>query len=746
MNIRPLVIIGSMLLVPPAVRAADDFADPSERAAWLWKDGDGAFRLFRNTFESDGSPMVVDVSADMRYVFKLDGKRIGRGPDRGTIDNWTWRRYELPLAPGRHVLEAVVRHGGTPPLAQVTWRPGFILAAQAPYDEVLTTGKGVWKVASVGQVDFGGETGGAFGLGLPEVVTGNSPEFVSPDDEAFSPPEVVRPPTPPNGYCHRLPGWKLSKTTLPAQLERVFIPSDFSPFTVPAHAADERAFDLGGYFCAYPELTVTGGDGAVLTLAWAEDKSRLGSAFADTFLPTGGTNRFSTSWFRAGRFCRLSVKTGDAPLVVTGFTLGETRYPLEVNGSFAGDDPSLGAVAEICRRTIELCSHETTFDCPYYEQLQYLGDSRVQFLAHAALTSDDRLEKRAIELFESSLGADGMMAMNCPVGGPASVSATYTMFYPLMLDDCVRWREGRDWARRRLPSMARVMEGLAVLENGEGLLENLPGWNFIDWTDWGDDAPRFGAEPSGLNIASGKLSSIENLLYVLALRAAADVQSAVGDAALAEIYRRRAERAGRAIVARFWDEPRGLVADDPAHRSFSEHAAALSILADILDDAKRVRTIRALRNDRSLVRASVYFSHYLFSAYFKADMADVFLRRLDLWRDYVKGGHVTTLESPPPSRSECHGWGAHPVFHFASGLAGVTPDAPFFARVRIAPQPGGLGRIAGRVPHPKGTVEVELTFTDGHARGRIRLPEAVEGVFVWRGRERPIKGEVSIDE
>lgn len=737
----------ALLVVLTASRlAAEPLRDPQTCAAWLWKEGDGAFRLFRCTFESDGSPATIGVSADMRYVLKLDGRRIGRGPDRGTVERWTWRRYELPLTPGRHVLEAVVRHGGTPPLAQTTWRPGFILSAEGRYDALLTTGKGAWSVAMVGDVRFGGETGGAFGLGLPEIVKGDAPEFAEPDPSSFSAPDIVRSPVPPNGYCHAKPGWKMSETTLPEQLDRAFTPTNFAPFTVSANSSAERTFGLGGYVCAYPELIVSGGRGATLSLSWAESEGRLEKAFTDTFVPTGGTNRFSLSWFRAGRYCRLSVRTGDEPLKVEDFVCHETRYPIPVTGAFACDDPTLVRVAGICRRTIEVCSHETTFDCPYYEQLQYLGDSRIQFLAQVALTADDRLAKRAIELFESSQRTDGLMPMNCPVGGPASESTTYTMFYPLLLNDYVRWRGDRDWARRRLPALAHLMEGLASHANEEGLLEGLPGWNFIDWTDWGWRDPDFGDEPSGTGLSAGQLSAIENLLYVCALQSAASVEDAVGAPALARLYRERADRVRQAVVARFWDESRGLLADDPQHRQFSEHAAALAILSEALSGDKLARCIRALLDDRTLVRASVYFSCYVFSAYFRSGHAESFLKRLDLWRSYARDGYETTLESPAPSRSECHGWGAHPLYHFTAGLAGVTPDAPFFGRVRIAPQPGGLKRISSRVPHPKGNIDVDLSFSGERVGGRVRLPDGVDGVFVWHGRERPIKGEVEINE
>jgi len=48
-------------------------------------------------------------------------------------------------------------------------------------------------------------------------------------------------------------------------------------------------------------------------------------------------------------------------------------------------------------RTARLCAHETYMDCPYYEQLQYVGDTRVQCLVSLFDSGDARLMRNAIE-------------------------------------------------------------------------------------------------------------------------------------------------------------------------------------------------------------------------------------------------------------------------------------------------------------------------------------------------------------
>ncbi len=137
---------------------------------------------------------------------------------------------------------------------------------------------------------------------------------------------------------------------------------------------------------------------------------------------------------------------------------------------------------------------------------------------------------------------------------------------------------------------------------------------------------------------------------------------------------------------------------------------------------------------------TVYFSHYLFETYFKFNRPDLFLTRLDLWRGFVRDGLRTPPEAPGlRGRSDCHAWGAHPLFHLQTGIAGIRPDADGFARVRIAPQPGSLKFVRATMPSPKGDISVDLAFADGNASGTITLPPGLMGVFVWKGVETPLK-------
>ena len=59
------------------------------------------------------------------------------------------------------------------------------------------------------------------------------------------------------------------------------------------------------------------------------------------------------------------------------------------------------------------------------------------------------------------------------------------------------------------------------------------------------------------------------------------------------------------------------------------------------------------------------------------------LRRIEVWKELVDKGFRTVIERPDPSRSDCHAWGSHPIFHAATGFGERRP--PF----ALGPQPMG---------------------------------------------------------
>jgi hypothetical protein len=60
--------------------------------------------------------------------------------------------------------------------------------------------------------------------------------------------------------------------------------------------------------------------------------------------------------------------------------------------------------------------------------------------------------------------------------------------------------------------------------------------------------------------------------------------------------------------------------------------------------------------------------------------------------------------------------------------------------VRITPHLGPLQQAEGRVPHPRGEIDVRLTRTaEGGLRAEVTLPPGLDGVLEWGGQETALR-------
>lgn len=508
--------------------------------------------------------------------------------------------------------------------------------------------------------------------------------------------------------------------------------------------------DLEDYYCVYPVIVTTGGGGGSVSLRWAEslyetpdagekrkgDRNQVDGKYflgvGEWFWLDGGTNReYETLWWEAGRYLELFVETLDEPLELN-LILKETRYPLEMAASFESSDPRLGETVPVLMRGLQMCAHETYVDCPYYEQLNYVGDARLEALITYAVSGDDRLARKAVALFDASRGAEGLVQSRYP-SRVRQVIPPFALLWVGMVHDFAMWRDDPAFVRSMMKGVRAVIDAFAGFRNAEGLVEGpREWWNFVDWVPgWKNGVP-----PDGEFGVSGVI----NWQYICALRWARELEEQFGEPELAARCGRLAGEVAGAVERVFWEPVRRMFADDAGRTRFSEHAQCLAILSGVLDEARCAEVATGLLTSTELARTTIYFSHYLFEAYREiaervpgraGEATSAMFERLLLWFGLRERGFVTPFEEPEPSRSDCHGWGSHPLFHYFATVLGVRPGGAGFGKVAVTPRMGHLTEVKGRMPHPNGEIEVELRREGQGVRGRVVLPEGVGGRFRW---------------
>jgi len=603
---------------------------------------------------------------------------------------------------------------------------------------------------------------------------------------AYRPAEVVQPPL--TEYAHRFgyhygysqPGWTLFPSTLPDQVDRTIrtgkaVAASDRPLppgerlraedarhpslpgwqllldgrrslTIPEHSKAFLLWDLDDYYCAYPVLEISGGAGASVTWGWEEslfldeanwNKGNRSEIIGknvkcrgDCFTTDGRRRVFTTHWWRSGRYCLLNIETKSAPLTLHRVALNETRYPLEMEGAFRCSDADMPALVRLCLRGLQMCSHETFLDCPRYEQLMYVGDTRIQMLITYVVSRDDRLVRRGIELFDYSRVNRGFVNERYPSRDIQHCSP-FALIWPLMLRDYAYWRNDLEWVRDRMIGLRAMFEQFQPYRNEDGLLEALPGWPFLDWVpEW-----KLGIPPDAAEGVSGPL----NLFYILSLQAAADLERILGEPLLARRNYEQARDVARAAVGRFWDERRGLMSDNLAHTEFSEHSQCLALLTGAIAGGRAQRALRGLLTAPDLKRASCYFRFYLFEVLRRMGRAEPIIPGLEPWKQMLRSGFRTPPENGINStRSDCHAWASHALFHLYTSIAGILPASPGFRTVRIEPKLGPWKELHCTMPHPDGEIAFDLVSTRAGWKTRVALPAGISGTLVFAGKQVPL--------
>ena len=152
-----------------------------------------------------------------------------------------------------------------------------------------------------------------------------------------------------------------------------------------------------------------------------EGKKFLGSY--DIFIADGGKNReFSTLFWRAFRYLQIEIKTSDEPVTIKDFKTIYNAYPLQERGNFESNDIKLKNIWNACWRTLRLGAQETYISDVYFEQMQYIGDTRVQALATLYSSGDVLLLKNALETFDNSRIPDGLTYSRYPSNIPQIIA------------------------------------------------------------------------------------------------------------------------------------------------------------------------------------------------------------------------------------------------------------------------------------------------------------------------------------
>jgi len=721
---------------------------------------------FRKSIELANKPVafVIHVSADNRYKLYVNGMLVSLGPTRGDTYYWNYETVDLApyLTSGKNIVAALVwNEAQFRPEAQISTRTGFILQGNTPAEDILNTNNS-WKCIK----DNGHQPipGWFFAASKGEMVDMNQAvkgDWTSAnyDDSAW--------PMAGRVMDGKLKGmawgvdWALVPSTLP-QREMTYqripvlryavgisVPASFpatkTQVTIPANTTAVLLLDQTFETNAYVTLNFSGGKDAGISLGYAESLYAKGSrdhkdnrnevdgkqfiGRIDSLISDGSNGAtYTTLNFRTYRYLRIIVTTKNDPLVIDDIYGTFTGYPFKHTAVFNSDSTVIQKMLNIGWRTARLNAWDTYTDCPYYEQLQYIGDTRIQAMISYFNTPDDRLARNAITEIDHSRLTEGITHSCYPSKGTQVISP-FSLWYIGMLHDYWMYRGDNNFIKDKLLGERGILDFFSKLQGPDGSLTHTPYWAFVDW------AGNLGGQLGGGSAA------IYDLQLLWAYQQAADMEGKIGLHDYAVIYAQKVAQLKATIQSKYWDPVKKLYADTKDKTSYSQHANSLAILTGVVSEANMPAVVNGLLNDKSLTQCTIYFKYYLNLALVKGGKGNDYMNWLDIYRENMKMGLTTWAEysDVATSRSDCHAWGASPNIEFFRTVLGIDSDAPGFTKIKVEPHLGPLTKASGEIPHPNGKVAVDYKLDNGKWKISVNLPAGTSGILVWGAKTYLLK-------
>ncbi len=728
---------------------------------------------FRKTVSLDQIPekLVVHVSADNRYNLFVNGKRVCYGPAKGDLKTYKYDIIDIApyLKSGKNILAALVYNAGKDkPMSFLSAQTAFFLKSEddqfrhfdtdpswmtykntayqpISYYEMLFKERWFYGYYACGPGDDVDASKYPWGWENNDFNDGN---WLKSEELTFDGP------TPWNLVPRNIPFMdnhsvypktvRKIEGNVPRKVWREYF-KKMHNWMIPKNSEVSILIDYEVLTMGYPELKITGGKGSTIQVKYAEAlyeevnlKAHRDSVnhltmygVWDVFRPDGQERTFRPLWKRCFRYVQFVVKTGDEPLEIISHHNEYSGYPYPEMATFQSDNQKLNEIFEISLRTLQMCSGETYYDTPFYEQLSYGGDNRPIGTNSIYNSTDDRLFREVMRLYPQSENREtGLFKSAYPSRFDFDMGS-WSLAWIQSLWDYYYFRGDKVYVSQFVENIEKVLGFYERhMDESMGILGAVRNQNFMDWSVTKGSIPRKNEE--GLINHSVLLT----LYFVHAIDCAVNLYNEIGEEENAKKWESLSSQIKKAVNNHCWDKEKQLFKDYPDQQIYSQHTNILAILCDVIEEDEQKDLLkRVLNYDQFDEYASSYFSFYLFKAMDEVGMEDEFLNHLDFWYTFLDRGHTTTGETGFAShdRSDCHAWAAHPSYYLLSITTGIKPAEIGFNRVNIAPHPGNLKNIQASVPHPKGKIEVNYKIVNSRIKGTVTLPAGLSGSWSYAG-------------
>ncbi|MGN0180025.1 MAG: alpha-L-rhamnosidase C-terminal domain-containing protein [Monoglobaceae bacterium] len=682
----------------------------------------GIYNFSKTIYLDKAEPYTVNIFTTGRYILKINGKYICEGPCKGHEHIRYYDRVGTDeFVRGENRITVIVMHlhdtnnyttvyqnpkpevifeaksAGNRIISDLTW--------ECSYDKryTLCLAEDICFTPPAERVNFN-ETAEPVGLRTAK-------GFTAPAAYDFDGGE---------SYLYGIPnGRQLTERPIP-----MLYPQGEISFTIVKKGENFVELDAGRYVTTKLSFELAGNTAAKIIYAECysgkngkglrDDSTGEIDGCFDVVVTADRDETYCPFTFRAFRFIRIeSENIGQSLKAINAKAY---HYPFDIQSQFECSDEYFNKMYEISINTMLCCTHETFFDCPYYEQQQYIMDSAIESMVLMRITSDTKMVKKCISSFAASQLPSGLILANYP-SVYEQIIPGFSFFWIFMLNDYLEFSKDIEFVKQFIGNIDRIFTYFDSSLSSEGLIKKSRYWDFVDWVpEWA-----YGEPVS----EEGKPITVCNMYYAAALLSAENICLKSGRNGLAQEYREKYNMLAKRISTHCFDYKKGLYTDSP-DGGFSVHTIIWAILAELehSDEAADMLFLDGL------YKPGYAMNYYLFRALEKCGKTEQIFEHMDGWKKMIDLHCTTWCENPDNPRSECHGWSCTPLYEISSNILGVKVG--FEDEIIIKPIPAELTFAKGRVPTRFGIVfvgwqrcgaefEIEITAPGG-VNKKVILP------------------------
>jgi hypothetical protein len=672
--------------------------------------------LFRKdvTLKETPTAATLFITGDDYYKFFINGGYVAQGP--APAYHFAYPYYQLDvtnsLRAGVNCLAAHVYYQG---LVNRVWnsadnRSGFMLALELRYGdgsvERFVTGED-WRCfqlkAFAAADTIGYKTQFLENIDMRAIPRGwREAGF---DDSGWLSPLAGR-------QDHRFE----LQATAPLQITR------YDPVKTDDLGDGRYVYDFGQEIVGHTRLRVRGPAGHVVTVRHAEElgddglprfEMRANCRYEEMVTLSDDEDPVEFYDYRAFRYLEV-VNAPGAPEV----WVDVRHHPFDAEkAAFTSDNKILEGTWTICRNAVQMGAQEVFVDCPSREKGQYLGDAVITGRSHVWLTADPSLLRKAILDFVYSRVIHPALMAVAP-GSFMQEIADYSLQFPVLVLEYYRLTGDRATAEYAAKTVYQdLFAYFAGFENKNGLLAGIDKknakWVLVDWPENLRDGYDY-------DYSLKKGNTVLNAFYYGGLRAAAELETLLGGDGGA--YNERADRLAVSFAEHLADPETGLYRDAPGSDHHSLHANAVPLAFGLTTGADKARMLELIRSKG--LSCGVYIASYVIEGCFKAGDAALGFALLTAtdehsWSEMLRHGATTCMEAWGPDQkwntSWLHPWGSCPIYLLGQYVFGLSPAAPGWKGVRVAPPSiPELPAMELKVPLPSGSIIARYTPGEGY--------------------------------